>query len=364
MERRAVVLEVGAQKATVMVEGGEVRRLSIGRNSLVVGQEIWIPAETRWRWQHWAAAAAVLLLVVGSGLWQGGRSIASAVGVVSVDINPSIDIGFGADGQVVSVTPMDPDAKTLLAESPSLQGMAVPQAVLDIVETARQHGYLKTASIVMLAAGSPDPREAAAAQTVLNNARQALLRLGTLPARVVMLPLAASASVKAAARNHLSLGRYEIWNQTKMPVAEVRADSVKTLLEHWPLSATPKDYSRHAKKSRKSRSASGSHAGGHANGTPSAVPSTVPNGTPPSGSNGSGVLVPTPTRGSGNGSGSGADRHSSQGQSSRDTHENPGQNRATKSGSVGSTGFSTFPPSGSGSMSYQPPSAGHLKGSH
>lgn len=366
MERRAVVLEVGSDTATVLVEGGEVRRLPIGRNSLVVGQEIWIPAETRWRWQPWAAAAALLLLVVGGGLWHEGRSIASAVGVISVDINPSIDIGFGGDGQVVSVAPMDRDAKILLAEMPALQGMAVPQAVLDIVGAARQHGYLKTSPIVMLAAGASDPRAASAAQSVLKDARQALLRLKTLPAQVVMLPLATSASINAAARDHLSLGRYEIWRHTQMPEDAVRADSIQTLLKHWPLPATHQDHGHHAKKRRGSRSGSGSPAGEPPHGTTPVPPGAVPSGTTPSEGKRSGILPPVSPHNSGNGSGSGTERHGSPNQSTGHLHANQDQRHATKSRNVGSLGFSTFPlaPSRPDPLWPERPSGGRLAGFH
>lgn len=70
------------------------------------------------------------------------ENVNPANAVITMDINPSIEITTNARGKVASVTPLNDDAQTLLMDT-DFEGDAAVDVVVEIAELARQFGYLK-----------------------------------------------------------------------------------------------------------------------------------------------------------------------------------------------------------------------------
>lgn len=237
MDKRAVVLEVGPRYATVLVDGGAIRKVPLTRGALSVGQQVFVPGEQMSNLPMAAAAAALGLALVGGGLLLHARAVPTAVGVVSVDINPSIELGFSQSGEVVSVTGLDAAGARLAAQQ-NMVGESVQSAVRHITVLARRDGYLSSKNpIVMLAAGVslPTVANSVAVKNVLQQADQAALQAIAFSAeRVVVLPVASQSEVKDAATDKVSLGRYLVAKIAGMSVKQAARESIPRLLGKWP----------------------------------------------------------------------------------------------------------------------------------
>ncbi|UOO36848.1 hypothetical protein IZU99_06050 [Oscillospiraceae bacterium CM] len=84
------------------------------------------------------ACAAVLFCALPAGAYAYYKTPTS---YVSVDINPSVELGINAFGVVVSVTPYNDDGKTII-EGLSLVNLDVGEAVKQLVVSASDHGFI------------------------------------------------------------------------------------------------------------------------------------------------------------------------------------------------------------------------------
>lgn len=277
MTRRGVVLSVQGRVLTVLCPGGEVKTVSWTGRTPSVGQEVFVGTAHAAQWSAWAAAAALMVLVAG-GLWHalrppGAPVVAStaAVGVVSVDINPSVELMVSRSGQVVAVRAYDAAGARLVQAEPHLKGEALVVAVEAVEAWARSHGYLTAAHpVVMLAgwAGSPESEAA-----VAGDLRQLLVALQrrAVPGSVLALPLATGSAFHASEHAGLSLGRYLLAGMLGKTPAAVASVPLDKLFQAWPpkASAPPSTHQDHVPAHRKSTSSSAgaSHGTGAATGT-------------------------------------------------------------------------------------------------
>lgn len=101
------------------------------------------------------------------------------VGVLTVSINPEVDLEIDKDGNVFSVDFRNEDATTAYQDL-NLVGMQAEDAVNLIVETADKKGYLKDDGGVTLVYGSTGNASAEEARGMIDGARDAVM--GTLNA--------------------------------------------------------------------------------------------------------------------------------------------------------------------------------------
>ncbi len=237
MERRAVVLKVEGRHATVLVEGGEIRRIRPPLGA-AAGQTVWVPERSAWTGVLWApaAAAAVLLAAAGLVLARPAATPVQAATVLSVDINPSLDLGLSATGRVVSVTPFDAAARALLTRMPALDGDSVAVAVADIVRTAHEAGYLRgprsPGGDYLLLAGAPVTPQARGAAARALRAAVAAAAHATVNWRVhlVWLPVSTPAMTRRLQGQDVSLGRYLLSRARHISVPEAKRQSLGRLL--------------------------------------------------------------------------------------------------------------------------------------
>ena len=104
------------------------------------------------RWRAWIAACLALVLVGGGAgvFYQNANAVAS---VVSIDVNPSIELRVNKDGKVLSCTPINEEAHAALEEmndGKDLEGAKLTVAVNAIVGALVRHGYLDGLSNAIL----------------------------------------------------------------------------------------------------------------------------------------------------------------------------------------------------------------------
>ncbi len=130
--------------AIVLTPDGEFLRAPAGREGWWPGQEVtWPDREPRACLRPAVALACVLvLLLAGSGLvyrhWWG---LGPAVAYVSVDINPSLELGVDARERVCSARAFNPDGERLLAGL-AYRHRNLGKTLSDLTIRAVEQGYL------------------------------------------------------------------------------------------------------------------------------------------------------------------------------------------------------------------------------
>ncbi|MBI2873508.1 MAG: anti-sigma factor domain-containing protein [Firmicutes bacterium] len=187
MKQRGVVLEIEGRKAVILTPGGEfiqVRALK----GVHVGEEIEFPSglpgifaslpgavrnpgsgrsrpgELRsFSLPALAGFAAVLVIVLGTALTYAYLP-SIPVAFVSVDINPSLELGINYREQVVQARGLNADGEQLLlrlGETDNLRSLSAPEAVGRLVEEAVEAGYLsegQSEGAVVLGVSTPGDR--------------------------------------------------------------------------------------------------------------------------------------------------------------------------------------------------------------
>lgn len=138
-----MVLEVRGRRAVVLADGRFLRLRAV--QGWEPGQDVWIQplsllaAERVRRAVLAAAAAAGTVAVVLTG---GAVAAAVPVAVVSVDVNPSVQLAVNHWARVVGVMPMDPEGVRLVAQAAGVDHLPVGTAVADLVADAIRLGYV------------------------------------------------------------------------------------------------------------------------------------------------------------------------------------------------------------------------------
>jgi len=105
----------------------------------------------RSRFVRLAAACLALMLLGGAGLAY--RRANAVTSVVSIDVNPSIELRANADGRVLSCAALNDDAQAVLAEMDGgrdLRNTKLSLAVDAVIGSLLRHGYLDSLSSSVL----------------------------------------------------------------------------------------------------------------------------------------------------------------------------------------------------------------------
>ncbi|HWQ88463.1 MAG TPA: hypothetical protein VN374_00645 [Desulfitobacteriaceae bacterium] len=107
--------------------------LAKGQNSRITKLEKWSMINMK----KFAMAACVAVLLIGGGF----KVYATPLSYVSLDINPSVELGVNTVGQVVTAEGYNEDGKTVL-NGIKATGMNVTKAVSTIVDSAAHKGFI------------------------------------------------------------------------------------------------------------------------------------------------------------------------------------------------------------------------------
>jgi len=141
--RKGVVMEVGDRDMIVLTDAGAFVRVARKGRTVAVGEEIALPAARRalprrplLAWSS-TVAAAMAIVVFLFAMFPGGTPTVEAqpVAYVSIDINPSVELGIDEDENVVRATARNEDAVDLLSGQ-TLVGKPLSEAVAMVMEAA------------------------------------------------------------------------------------------------------------------------------------------------------------------------------------------------------------------------------------
>lgn len=168
------------------------------------------------RWTTLVAACLALMLLGGGGLfYQQANAVAS---VVSLDVNPSIELRVNRDEKVLSCTPLNEDAKEILEDmggGADLKGAKLDVAVNAIVGSLVRKGYLsEISSAIMISVEDKDSTRAEKLQRELTSAVDGVLRTNESKAAVLTQTVTQDAELERQAReNSISTGKAALVNR-------------------------------------------------------------------------------------------------------------------------------------------------------
>ena len=171
---------------------------------------------TKKRWTTLAAACLALVLLGGGGIfYQQAHAVAS---VVSLDVNPSIELKVSKSEKVLVCTPLNEDAKAILADmggGADLKGAKLDVAVNAIVGSLVRNGYLNSiSSAIMISVEDNDTARAEKLQRELTSTVDGVLQTSEAKASVLTQTLTQNAGLEQQAReNNISTGKAALVNR-------------------------------------------------------------------------------------------------------------------------------------------------------
>ena len=162
-----------------------------------------------------AACLAVILLGGGGVLYQQANAAAS---VVSLDVNPSIELRVSRSEKVLACAPLNEDAKAILADmggGADLKGAKLDVAVNAIVGSLVRNGYLSSiSSAIMISVEDKNSARAEKLQRELTDAVDGVLQTSDAKASVLTQTLTQDAAREQQAReNSISTGKAALVNR-------------------------------------------------------------------------------------------------------------------------------------------------------
>ena len=171
---------------------------------------------TKKRWTTLAAACLALVLLGGGGIfYQQAHAVAS---VVSLDVNPSIELKVSKSEKVLVCTPLNEDAKAILADMSNgadLKGAKLDVAVNAIVGSLVRNGYLDSiSSAIMISVEDNDTARAEKLQRELTSTVDGVLQTSEAKASVLTQTITQDAGLEQQAReNSISTGKAALVNR-------------------------------------------------------------------------------------------------------------------------------------------------------
>ena len=193
--------------------GGVLSRCEM-RKGTVINMPIMKTAKRKWTILV-AACLAVVLLAGGGVLYQQANAVAS---VVSLDVNPSIELKVNSSEKVLVCTPLNEDAKAILADMSNgadLKGAKLDVAVNAIVGSLVRNGYLDSiSSAIMISVEDKDAARAEKLQRELTSTVDGVLQTSEAKAAVLTQTLTQDAAREQQAReNSISTGKAALVNR-------------------------------------------------------------------------------------------------------------------------------------------------------
>nr|WP_243237345.1 anti-sigma factor domain-containing protein [Heliobacterium chlorum] len=209
---------------------------------------------TPWKWAF-PAVAAVLLFMVNvfssgtTGLHPSPEKLADSealpsyvaaenkmlqdgepVKFVTIDINPSIELGLDENDRVISVRSLNQDAEKLLTQR-QLQGLHVEEAVALITDEAVKLGYLASAKdnavVIAVTGQNKEPVGNQTLVTRLQVSARAAMEKEKLSADKVHIVRVPKESREQAGQMGLSVGKYAIYLEALDRGLKVKPDDLK-----------------------------------------------------------------------------------------------------------------------------------------
>ena len=178
------------------------------------------------------AACLTVALLGASGVYY--QRVCAVASVVSLDVNPSVELTVNRGEKVLSCTPLNEEAKEILADmgaGADLKGAKLDVAVNAIVGSLVRNGYLSSiSSAIMISVEDKDTVRAEKLQRELTNTVDDVLQTSASKAAVLTQTLTQDAGLAQQAReNNISTGKAALVNRVLALNSSLKFDALAEL---------------------------------------------------------------------------------------------------------------------------------------
>lgn len=233
--KRGVILEVDGRVARVLASGGEFRAIRAPKG-LGVGDEVDLedrePAYDLLPRLALVATLVVLLVFSGASLNALARSFNEVAAYVTVDINPSVELGVNRWGWVISARGLNAEGGELLSGT-EYRAFKLADLVSELTRRAAERGYIAAGkpNAVIVAAAPAAPRaqtDALTHELARVKAQAAAAAAPSDPSVAVTTIMASDPALRADAQAvNLSLGKYAVILEARRSGVPVRVSDVE-----------------------------------------------------------------------------------------------------------------------------------------
>lgn len=155
--KRGVIMELKDGVAVLMDGSGDIASIS-ARSGWRVGDTVEFPQKQN-HVKRWAALAAALVLVMGAGVL--GKAYFTPYSLVSLDVNPSVELSLNRFDRVISAKAMNDEGEVLLSLS-DIENKTAEEALTTLLSGDYLADYLGDDAYVTMTVqgGSADREEA------------------------------------------------------------------------------------------------------------------------------------------------------------------------------------------------------------
>ncbi|MEL1133602.1 anti-sigma factor domain-containing protein [Desulfitobacterium sp. THU1] len=229
-KNKGVVLEKNNQKITVLTGDGEFKTLKYKRD-VEIGEEIQLPAQYKAPiWRIGASIAAVFILTFMSIFGWSVFQPRTAVAMISLDINPSLQLTLDQKGEVLELESFNSEAEQLMLGL-SLEGKVWEEALDEIIQKSAELHYLTEEQnwvVVGYAAEETKkmlPTATIKMEAITQKVQEAVQEQGLKP--TVAAYELTSAQKRQAQETGLSLGEYALVDTAQKAGIKVDSQAVK-----------------------------------------------------------------------------------------------------------------------------------------
>lgn len=204
--KTGIVMDISGGFATVMTQGGGFLTIEC-QKGWMQGDLVTLPEKRRTpRLRAMCLAAACLILMVSLSAL-GYRSYTAPVALISLDVNPSIELEVNRYGRIISSSSYNAEGKEILAES-SLKNESFSKG-LQVLLTGRLKLYLQQSPFITYSVQSDSNVQKEKLLSELKNATNALNLMPALDTQIEADYYVVDApQVAAAHSHHVTAGKY------------------------------------------------------------------------------------------------------------------------------------------------------------
>ena len=164
-----------------------------------------------WKKQLAGIAAALALLICGGAGFYGYQAANTPTAVVSLDVNPSVEIIVNRNEKVIRVNPVNQDGETIIGDM-DFSGSSLEVTVNALIGSMLRNGYLSDlANSILVSVDSTDAAEARELREKLSREIDQLLQTGSFSGAVLSQVVSHDEELEALAAEHgISLGKAQL----------------------------------------------------------------------------------------------------------------------------------------------------------
>ncbi|PZE20763.1 anti-sigma-I factor RsgI family protein [Paenibacillus xerothermodurans] len=235
---KGIVMEMTEKSIVVMRHDGHFEKISRKNRTCEVGEEI-VYADQSPKWAsppialRSAIAAAVVFCIVLAVSFSGKLGTSQVVAYVSMDINPSVEMGIDANEQVLELRGLNPDG-TALVQAVDYEGKTLEEVTAALLDKAEQNALAAGSADIVIASTVIQETSAVNDAQIADKLRQQVTNhlKKTHPDQADAYHVEAFAAPREirseASKSGVSMGKYSVYLYAKKQGIDVTVDELKT----------------------------------------------------------------------------------------------------------------------------------------